>query len=151
MIRANWYPGAADPAATGRQARAARQFNVDDVAIAEDEQPIEAIVRFHAALRELTGRDGIRADPSRYEAISLALVDMRAGRAGRMLPSFPHFDSPSRLDRFFKALYRHYDERNVISAPNLAARNRRLEWSPDSPAFESDARPELDYELRWAR
>lgn len=151
VIRANWYPGAADPAATGRQARAARQFNVDDVAIAEDEQPIEAIVRFHAALRELTGRDGLRADPSRYEAISLALVDMRAGRAGRVLPSFPHFDSPLRLDRFFKALYRHYDERNVISAPNLAARNRRLEWSPDSPAFESDARPELDYEFRRAR
>ena len=82
-----------------------------------------------------------------YEAISLT----RAGRAGRVLPSFPPFDSPLRLDRFFKVLYRHHDERNVVSAPNLAVRNRRLEWSPDSPAFESDARPELDYGFRRAR
>ena len=148
VIRANWYPGAADSSVVGQHAHTARH---NDVAIAEDDQPVEAIVRFHAALRELTGRDGIRADPSRYEAISLALVDMRSGRAGRVFDSFPPFDSPLRLERFFKVLYRHYDERNVTSAPNLAGRNRRLEWSPDSPAFRADARPELDYEFRRAR
>ena len=51
----------------------------------------------------------------------------------------------------YQALYRRYDERNVVSAPSLAARNRRLEWSPDSPAFRAEARPEPDYEFRQAR
>lgn len=151
VIRANWYPGAAESAAAGQPQNTTPRFDANDVAIAEDDRPVEAIVRYHATLRELTGRDGIRADPSRYEAISLALVDVRSGRDGRVLDSFPPFDSPLRLERFFKALYRHYDERNVTSAPNLAARNRRLEWSPDSPAFRADARPTLDYEFRQAR
>ena len=46
--------------------------------------------------------------------------------------------------------YRRYDERNVVSAPDLAARNRRLEWAPDSPALQIDVRPALDYEPRVA-
>ena len=151
VIRANWYSGETEPAAAGQPPNTAPRFDVNDVTIGEDDRPVEAIVRYHAALRELTGRDGIRADPSRYEAISLALVDMRSGRDGRLLDSFPPFDSPLRLERFFRTLYRHYDERNVVSAPNLAARNRRLEWSPDSPAFRAEARPEPDYEFRRAR
>jgi hypothetical protein len=56
--------------------------------------------------------------------------------------------SPLRLERFFDGLYRQYDERNVVSAPDLATRNRRIEWSPDSPAL-TDRLPEnLDYDVR---
>ena len=150
LIRANRLPGTEESAAARQHEHSALRFSVNDVAIAEDDRPVEAIIRFHAALRELAGRGGIRSDPSRYEAISLALVDMREGHTGDVLDSFPPFDSPLHLDGFFNTLYRRYDERNVISAPDLAARNRCLEWAPESPALRADARPALDYEARIA-
>ena len=150
VIRANRFPGTGESAAARQREYSEGRVNVNDVALAEDDRPVEAIIRFHAALRELAGRDGIRSDPSGYEAIALALVDMRKGRLGAVLESFPPSDRPLRLDRFFNTLYRRYDERNVVSAPDLAARNRRLEWAPDSPALQIDVRPALDYEPRVA-
>ena len=35
-------------------------------------------------------------------------------------------------------LYLRYDERYVYSAPDLASKTRRIEWSPESPALASD-------------
>ena len=52
------------------------------------------------------------------------------------------------FDRFFRTLYRRYDERYVVSAPLLAERTRRLEWSADSPAFEAPQFRMLDYDIR---
>ena len=111
---------------------------------------MESIVRFHSALGALTGRNGIREDASRYEAISLALIDTRDGVVGHPLPEFPPPDSPLRLEHFFETLYRRYDERYVYSAPDLKSKTRRLEWSPDSPALESDTSSRLEYEIRYA-
>ena len=121
----------------------------NDVAIAESSRPVESIVRFHSALSALTGRNGIREDASRYEAMSLALIDTRDGAVGHPLPEFPPPNSPLRLERFFEILYRRYDERYVYSAPDLKSKTRRLEWSPDSPVFGSDLPTTGEYEIRF--
>ena len=150
VIRANQ---AAEPTASGEllhQERPLRQTAPNDIAIAGDGRPVETIVRFHSALGALTGRCGIREDASRYEAVALAMIDMRDGGIGRLLPDFPPPGSPVRIERFFETLYLRYDERYVYSAPDLKSKTRRLEWSPESPAFESDIHSTLDYEIRLA-
>ena len=96
----------------------------------------------------MTGRLGIRNDMSKYEAVGMAMVDMRDEVAGALVERFPPSDSKIAFARFFDTLYRRYDERYVVGAPQLAARTRRLAWSPDSPAFTDNALPALDYTVR---
>jgi hypothetical protein len=150
VIRANRSTEAAISEIVPESAPAARQLAANDIAIAEGGAPVESIVRFHAALRELTGRRGIRNDVSRYESISLALIDTLDAAAGNVLPVFPPVDSPLRLERFFQTLYVRYDERYVYSAPDLSSVTRRLLWSPTSQALRADAGQTLDYEVRLA-
>ncbi len=120
----------------------------NDVAISSCGEPVEAIIRFHAALCEMTGRLGIRDDVSRYEAVSMALIDMHPGRIGELMTNFPASDRPTNFESFFATMYRRYDERYVVSAPTLAQTTRRLTWSPNSPAFESEEFSTLDYSVR---
>ncbi len=120
----------------------------NDVAISACGEPVEAIVRFHAALSEMTGRLGIRDDVSRYEAVSMALIDMQPDRIGQLMTSFPASGKPTNFESFFTTMYRRYDERYVVSAPTLARTTRRLTWSPNSPAFESEEFSTLDYSVR---
>ncbi|WP_296200971.1 hypothetical protein [uncultured Hyphomicrobium sp.] len=129
-----------------------RVIGPNDIAIQLSGEPVEAVVRFHNALRELTGRRGIRNDVSRYEAVSLALVDPTDGTSGEPLTSYPLEDSPLRIERFFETLYLRYDERYVYSAPDLKSVTRRREWSADSPIFTDEAFKQamLDYQLRCA-
>ena len=138
VIRANEPPDAAALANSPPDERQVKPMAANDIALTESRGPVESIVRFHAALGALTGRNGIREDASRYEAISLALIDTRDGAVGNPLPEFPPPDSPLRLEHFFETLYRRYDERYVYSAPDLKSKTRRLDWSPDSPALGSD-------------
>lgn len=131
----------------------ARQLLANDIAVREGGEPVESIFRFHSALRELTGRRGIRDDVSGYEAVTLAMVDMAEGRAGYILSDFPPQDSPLRIEQFFQALYLRYEERYVFGAPDLKSVTRRLEWASRSPAFETALideapYPVLDYEVR---
>jgi len=126
----------------------AAKFAANDIAIQNGGEPIESIIRFHSALRELTGRRGIRNDVSRYEAVALAMVETDEGRMGTISPSFPPFDSPLRLEQFFKTLYLRYDERYVYSAPDLKSITRRAEWSKDSPVLDCKPCEGLDYEIR---
>ncbi len=121
----------------------------NDVAVTEDGHPVEAIVRFHAALREMSGRHGIRDDISRYEAVSMGLVKVRSGFAGRLLAGFPTEESPLHIERFFSTLYQRYEERFVYGAPNLKSVTSRLEWAADSPAL-ATAGSRLDYDVRLA-
>jgi hypothetical protein len=103
------------------------------------------------AIRELTGRRGIRNDVSQYEAVALALVDPAAAEPGEVLTSYPTVDSPLRLERFFETLYLRYDERYVYSAPDLKSVTRRREWLPESPALASPPQGlALNYEPRLA-
>lgn len=127
-----------------------QQIAANDIAITESGRPVETIIRFHSALGALTGRSGIREDTSRYEAISLAMIDTREGSIGQPSSDFPPLDSSLRLERFFETLYLRYDERYVYSAPDLKSKTRRIEWSPESPALESDLNATLDYEVRLA-
>ena len=120
----------------------------NDMAFTSQGEPVEALVRFHAALAEMAGRLGVRNDMSKYEAVGMAMVDTRDGVAGALVERFPPADSRIAFGRFFETLYRRYDERYVVGAPQLAARTRRLAWSPDSPAFAVNALPALDYTFR---
>lgn len=132
---------------------AARQLTANDMAMRAGGGPIESILRFHSALRELAGRRGIRDDVSRYEAIALSLVDADVASAGQVLTGFPPDDSPCRIDDFFPSIYARYDERYVYGAPELRA--RRLAWSPTSPVITrtdsgDKGYPRLEYRARLA-
>lgn len=113
----------------------ARTLAANDIAVQRGGEPVEAILRFHAALRELTGRRGIRNDGSRYEAVALALIETTGADAGEVLTGFPPPESPLRLEQFFQALYLRYEERYLYGAPELKAITQRLAWSPESPVF----------------
>jgi hypothetical protein len=114
-----------------------RAIAQNDIAIQMSGEPVETVVRFHNALRELTGRRGIRSDVSRYEAAALVLVDPAAADPGDVLASYPTAESPLRVERFFETLYLRYDERYVYSAPDLKSVTRRKEWLPESVALSS--------------
>jgi hypothetical protein len=130
----------------------ARRLETNDMAIQRGGSPVESILRFHAALQEMTGRRGIRNEISRYEAIALVLVQATGIEAGEVLPWFPPYDSSVQLDQFFQTLYLRYEERYVYGAPSLKQITQRLAWSPESPALIRDLStrgfPALDYEPR---
>ena len=98
----------------------------------------------------------MRDSISKYEAVSLALVETSGPNTGKLLDTFPPMESPLRFERFFETIYRRYDERFVFAAPILATRNvtPRIEWDPNSPLFNDDMlkqladAPQLDYEPR---
>jgi hypothetical protein len=121
-----------------------------DLAIREGGEPAAMIARFHQAMRELTGRRGIRNDVSRYEAIAVALADPAAAACGELLTAFPSSESPLRFERFFAQIYTRYDERYVYGAPDLKTVTRRLEWSAQSPALREELASSLDYQPRLA-
>lgn len=119
-----------------------------DIAIDPHRAPIEAVIRFHSALSAMSERQGIRDDLSRYEAVAMMMVEMAEGRMGNLLDSFPPIESPVYHKRFFDILYRRYDERYVVGAPQLANKTRRGIWSSNSPALTDEALRSMDYEPR---
>ena len=123
----------------------------NDVVLNDRGKPVAQIRRFHSALCALAGREGIRGELSRYEAVALALVSVQQENSGDLYESYPPEDSPVRLETFFPTLYRRYDERFVVGAPRLSHRTRRLGWSPASPALSSGRLSGLDYEVRLDR
>lgn len=140
---------ATEPAAN--PAAPKRTIAQNDIAIQMSGEPVESVVRFCNAIRELTGRRGIRNDVSRYEAAALALVDPASAEPGEVIASYPTPDSPLRLERFFETLYLRYDERYVYSAPDLKSVTRRREWLAEPPALVSPPQGlVLDYEPRLA-
>jgi hypothetical protein len=126
-------------------AEGAKTLAANDIAMTEGGEPVAGIVRFHNALRELVGRRGIRNDVSRYEAIGFGLVEMHGEHRSSLVGSFPAPESPLHLSGFFATLYARYDERFVVSAPDLSRVTRRLEWAAASPGL---TLPGLDYTAR---
>ncbi|MGA7975353.1 MAG: hypothetical protein WCA36_21370 [Pseudolabrys sp.] len=120
-----------------------RVIGQNDIAIQHSGEPVESVVRFHNALRELTGRRGIRNDVSRYEAVSMVLVDPTGPNPGQVLSGYPKDDSVLRIEQFFDSLYLRYDERYVYSAPDLKSVTRRREWAKSSPLFDKALQAEL--------
>jgi hypothetical protein len=145
VLRANRQQEEAVAMIAGEETQPTRRLAANDLAIQRGGDPVEVIIRFHSALRELSGRRGIRNDVSRYEAVSLALVESGTADAGSILAGFPPPDSPTRIEQFFQTLYLHYDERFVYGAPELKSLTRRLEWSPASPVFELSTPESVDY------
>jgi hypothetical protein len=108
----------------------------NDVVLSEHGEAADSIKRYHQAMAGLTGRDGIRDDPSRYEAVALTLVDAIGEMSAEIVDSYPGRDSPLLLEDFFKKIYDEYDLRFVYQAPALAPRTRRLVWDASSPVFQ---------------
>jgi hypothetical protein len=147
VMRANRYEESATEAAEEEAAEeavaalepesapASRQLKANDIAIMEGGEVVESIIRYHTAMKELTNRRGIRDDVSRYEAVTLALVESNSPTPGKILPHFPPPDSPLRIEQFFQTLYLRYDERYVYAAPDLKSVTSRHAWSPASPAL----------------
>ena len=134
-----------------RANRSATGVASTDVAVDDQGRPVEAIVRFHYALSAMTDRASIRNDLSRYEAVAMVMIEMNRERIGELLEDYPPDDSLVNFSRFFQMLYRRYDERYVVSAPQLANSTRRLEWPFDSPVFQSEEFSDLDYHVRLAK
>lgn len=128
----------------------------NDVALLENGNPVDGIVRYHEAFRQLEGRTDLRDTISKYEAVSLSLLETSGPNIGGLLDTFPPKHSPLRVERFFDTIYKRYDERFVFAAPIFATRNvtPRVEWDAASPIFDKDLLaaheevPELDYEAR---
>ena len=78
----------------------------------------------------------------------MAMIEVSGRRSGELVTDFPERDSPIHFSQFFDRLYRRYDERYVVSAPQLARRTRRLEWPVDSPALQAEVFRDLDYRVR---
>ena len=140
--------GDIDPSSTSKASAA------NDIAIDDHGQVSDGIVRFHAALREMTGRRGIRDEISRYEAMTIVMVEPKGNHPGSVFAGFPEAESPLQLSLFFKTLYQRYEERFVYGAPLLADRGitTRFAWDPESPVFLREAGsenwPALNFEPR---
>jgi hypothetical protein len=122
-----------------RATREAEGVRPNDVAIGRSGAVNEGILRYHDAMARLTARADLRNDVSRYESISLILVDTEVPNRGAIYADFPGINSALRFDGFFASLYRTYDLRFVYAAKLLQKVTRRLEWAADSPAFAVDA------------
>lgn len=128
----------------------------NDIAISADGKPVDGIIRYHEAFRQLEGRADLRDTISKYEAVGLSLLETSGPNIGKPLKTFPPSDSPLRVERFFETIYRRYDERFVFAAPLFAKRNLtpRIEWDESSPVFGEELLsndqdiPALDYEPR---
>lgn len=120
----------------------------NDVCLAGDGSIAEVIARYHNVLARLEGRRDLRDEPTKYEAIALALVKPDEPDRGTVVQSFPPSDSRLLLGDFFNKIYRAYDLRFVYPAPNLESVTRRLEWDEASPAL-ADPRAK-DYTARIA-
>ncbi len=148
LVRGNRAAEAVALEAQTGQASPAVQLAMNDIAIRKGGEPVEGLVRFHAALQDLTGRRGIRNDLSRYEAVSLAMVEMTGEQLGTISQSFPASDSKLRFEQFFKQLLLRYDERYVYSAPLLKGVTQRNEWDCESPILTDERSSNLSYDLR---
>jgi hypothetical protein len=155
VIRANErLVGSASSIARG-DLESIRQLAENDIALKQTGEPVETIFRFHSALRELTGRRGIRDEVSSYEAVTLAMIKASGERTGEVLDTFPLAESRLRFEDFFQTLYQRYEERFVFGAPDLKRVTRRLEWAPESAIFAKqinvlDTTPYLDFAPRFA-
>jgi hypothetical protein len=86
-------------------------------------------------MARLAGRDDVRSETTKYEAVALALVNPNAPHVGELVKTFPATGSPLSLKDFFSKLYAQYDQRFVYAAPRLEPITRRVAWDPGSPAL----------------
>jgi hypothetical protein len=108
-----------------------------DIAVNESGQPQPCLTRYHQALSGLSGRNGIRDDVSKYEAVALTLVNVGESDLGTASVQYPAQDSPLRFKEFLRRIYTQYDLRFVYQAPELLSRTYRVGWDESSPALQN--------------
>lgn len=123
----------------------------NDIAINDRGEVVPAIRRYHDVLLGLAGRRFVRDDFTRYEAVSLTLVNSQKATAGTIFTGFPAAGSPLSLNAFFESIYQTYDLRFpylAASVPSL----KRLEWQEASPVLTSlgTSEPEIRSRLGYA-
>jgi hypothetical protein len=117
------------------------RLNPNDIAIGADDRIVSSIARYHDVLLALTDRLLVRNELSKYEAVSLAMIDPIAGAHGHMSQSFPPIGSALRAESFFPSLLKRYDLRFPYVAPSMRDLLRRS-WSSKSPAIKAVGSPE---------
>jgi len=108
-----------------------------DIAVTEGGQPQPCITRYHQALSGLSGRNGIRDDVSKYEAVAFTLVNVGQSDLGTLSVQYPAQDSPLCFEEFLRRIYMQYDLRFVYQAPELISRTYRIGWDESSPALQN--------------
>jgi len=93
----------------------------------------DAVARYHNVLEGLTGRELVRNEISKYEAIALLMIDKAADEM-ELLQHFPEAGSSTRFENFFSRIYRVYDRRFPYVAASIKS-VERVAWREDSPAF----------------
>ncbi|RJP40677.1 MAG: hypothetical protein C4547_02430 [Phycisphaerales bacterium] len=129
-----------------RASKVGAGVRASDACVLADGAIAEPITRYHDVLTRLEDRIDLRNEVTKYEAVSLILVNPEPPAPGSLHPGFPPAESALALSRFFPSMYRAYDLRFVYPAPSIASLTRRQVWDEASPAF-VDA-PVLDYAPR---
>jgi hypothetical protein len=106
----------------------------NDVSVDDDGNVVEAVLRYHDILCGLAGRELVRNEISKYEAIGLLMVEGHGPRVGTLFADFPPSDSQIAFGDLFPRLYRVYDRRYPYVAASMSG-VRRVEWDEASPAF----------------
>ena len=128
----------------------------NDITVDQAGKVVDSVTRYYDILQGLSGRESVRNEISKYEAIAFLLAEGHGSNAGDLFPGFPPVESGSGLDAFFRRLYNVYVRRYPYVAPSMAA-VRQVQWREDSPAFQQSEdelqtgiRDVLDYVPRLA-
>lgn len=105
----------------------------NDISIGADGCATDAVMRYHDVLAGLTGRQLVRNEISKYEAVALLMVDASPGTPAAYA-GFPPSDSTTRFEDFFPRIYRIYDQRFPYVAASMKG-VERVAWDAASPAF----------------
>ncbi|MFW6156425.1 MAG: hypothetical protein ACOC7J_03820, partial [Armatimonadota bacterium] len=90
----------------------------NDISVDCDGCVTDTVARYHNVLEGLTGRELVRNEISKYEAIALLMID---GGANGIEPfqHFPEADSSTRFEDFFPRVYNVYDRRFPYVAASI--------------------------------
>jgi len=106
----------------------------NDITVDGGGHVVDSVTRYYEILQGLAGRETVRDEISKYEAIGFLLVEGHGASAGEQYAGFPPSEDRADLDAFFRRLYDVYIRRYTYVAPAMAS-VRRVEWDEDSPAF----------------
>lgn len=80
-------------------------YSANDLGISRDGAVSPQIRRYLAALTEMSGRQFVRDDYTRYESVGLALVENSDPVIGTVHQGFPPLNSALRVESFFSRLF----------------------------------------------
>lgn len=106
----------------------------NDITVDHAGRVVNSVTRYYDILQGLAGRESVRNEISKYEAIGFLLVEGHGSVMGELFEGFPAANSDSALDGFFRRLYDVYIRRYPYVAPSMTA-VRQVQWREDSPAF----------------